>query len=274
LYGSTPRLHRTSRAPAHRFTLAAVSLLLAVVFVAFVAPRHAHAAPPSALFVYGKAESQQQQVVQTVVDRVVRDAGWPVVPPFSDNEASIVRGCLSKAAPWPCLESMASKKGIERIVAVRVDLEKSSDGTSQTIVTGRLVYAGSASFLEQQRFCGACSDEDLASYTEEVAKLLMDERAIAAGTTKVGVSSVPMGAEVRIDGKVVGLTNNSFAASPGKHTVEVRARGHRPEKREVTAIEGKTVTTTITMQTGDENGAPGTELTPQIGRASCRERVS
>jgi hypothetical protein len=243
---------------------------LAFTLTLTAAPGRAAAAPPSALFVYGKSESRLQLIVQGVVDRVLRDAGWPLVPSFNDNEASIVRGCLSKASPWTCLESMADKKGIQRIVAVRVDLEKSSDGTSQVIVTGRLVYSGSETYLEQQRFCGACSDEDLTSYSEEVAKLLLDERAVAAGNTKVGVSSIPMGAEVRIDGKTVGITNNVFATSPGKHTVEIRARGHRPEKRDVTAIEGKTVNTTVKLQAGDENATPGTGegAAPASGDAS------
>lgn len=269
LYGSTPLSHRAARA-AHprrvRAPLHAIFLALAVALVALAAPRVAVAAPPSALFVYGRSESRLQIIVQEVVDRILRDAGWPLVPPFNDNESSIVRGCLGKASPWNCLESMATKKGIQRIVTVRVDFESSADGTSQIIVTGRLVYSGSETYLEQQRFCGACSDDDLKSYSEEVAKLLLDERAIAAGNTKVGVSSIPMGAEVRIDGKVVGITNSVFATSPGKHTVEIRARGHRPEKRDVTSIEGKTVSTTVTLQKGDENAPPGTgEVSPGPG---------
>lgn len=244
-----------------RHVAAPLFLALAAALILFAAPGRAHAAPPSALFVYGKSEARLQTIVQNVVERVLRDAGWPLVPPFSDNEAAIVRGCVAKDAPWPCIENMATKKGIERIVAVRVDLEKSSDGTSQVIVTGRLVYAGSASFLEQQRFCGACSDEDLASYSEDVAKLLMDERAIQTGTTKVGVSSVPMGAEVHIDGELKGKTNSIFATAPGKHTVELRARGYKTEKRDFTAIDGKTVVVaTVTMQAGEGGGEVGGEV--------------
>ncbi len=224
----------------------------------------AQAAAPSALVVFGKAESRIQDIVYGVVDRVLRQAGWPLVPALASNEATIVRGCLGKEAAWSCVESMASKKGIERIVAVRVDLERSSDGSSQVVLTGRLVYAGSSSVLEQKRYCGACSDEDLTVYAEEISKLLMDERAVQAGTTKVGVTSVPMGAEVRIDGKVVGVTNNVFSTFPGKHVIEVRAPGYQAESRPVTAVDGKTVTTSVSLKPGDSSKPP-VQSGPDLG---------
>lgn len=240
---------------------------LAALLVASSASRVHAAAAPSALVVFGKAEARIQDIVYGVVDRVLRQAGWPLVPALAPNEAVIVRGCLGKDAPWPCVESMASKKGIERIVAVRVDLERSSDGSSQVVLTGRLVYSGSSTVLEQKRYCGACSDEDLAVYAEEISKLLMDERAVQAGTTKVGVTSVPMGAEVRIDGKVVGITNNVFSTFPGKHVVEIRARGYQAESRPVTAVDGKTVTTSVTLKPGDSSKPP-VESPPDVGGGS------
>jgi PEGA domain len=257
--------HRAPRPPLSSLPRrrAAPPALLLALFAALVissTARSASAAAPSALVVFGRAEARIQDIVYSVVDRVLRQAGWPLVPALAANEATIVRGCLGKEAPWPCVESMATKKGIERIVAVRVDLERSADGTSQVVLTGRLVYAGSSSVLEQKRYCGACSDEDLTAYSEEISKLLLDERAVQAGTTKVGVTSVPMGAEVRIDGKVVGITNNVFGTYPGKHTVEVRAPGHEPETRAVTAIDGKTVTASVTLRTkGSPPVAGGSE---------------
>lgn len=247
-----------------RFALRAVLLaLFAALLISGVAGT-AHAAAPSALVVFGKAESRIQDIVYGVVDRVLRQAGWPLVPALAPNEATIVRGCLGKEAAWSCVESMASKKGIERIVAVRVDLERSSDGSSQVVLTGRLVYSGSSSVLEQKRYCGACSDEDLTVYAEEISKLLMDERAVQAGTTKVGVTSVPMGAEVRIDGKVVGITNNVFSTFPGKHVVEVRAPGYQAESRPVTAVDGKTVTTSVSLKPGDSSKPP-VQSGPDLG---------
>ena len=197
-----------------------------------------------------------QDVVYAVVDRKLRDAGWPLVPQLASNDATIVRGCLSKAAPWPCLESMASKKGIERIVAVRVEIERSPDGTSQVVLTGRLIYAGAPSKIEQKRYCGACSTEDLTAYGEEISKELLAERALLSGNTKIAVSSTPIGAEVRIDNKPVGVTNNVFATSPGKHNVEVRAPGHQSEIREVTVNEGKTATVSFPLRRGQSPTTP------------------
>lgn len=247
---------------------AALLLPLLAVLVLIGHPRAAAAqsaqiAAPSALVVFGRADQSMQDVVYAVVDRKLRDAGWPLVPQLASNDATIVRGCLSKAAPWPCLESMASKKGIERIVAVRVEIERSPDGTSQVVLTGRLIYAGAPAKIEQKRYCGACSTEDLTAYGEEISKELLAERALLSGNTKIAVSSTPMGAEVRIDNKPVGVTNNVFATSPGKHNVEVRAPGHQSEIREVSVNEGKTATVNFQMRPGQSpTTPPGAPLPP------------
>ncbi|MEZ4362094.1 MAG: PEGA domain-containing protein [Kofleriaceae bacterium] len=254
---SPPHHRRRSlgRTSAHAVITAALTLLV------WVSP--AFAAKPSALVVFGKADQHAQTIVMNVVDRVLRAAGWPLVPTLAENDAVVVRGCLAKDAPWPCLRSMAEKRGIQQIVAVRVELERLANGTSQIVLTGRLVYAGASSVLEQKRFCGACSDEDLMVYAEEISKTLLDERAVRAGTTQVEVRSTPMGAEVRIDGELVGLTNATFATFPGKHSVEMRLPGHEPETRSVTAIDGKTVTAEVALRVlgapappppGDEGG--------------------
>jgi PEGA domain len=270
---SPSNTHSAHRHASHRLaTLAtlATSLFAPLLAVLLVATLHrpalaqpAQVAAPSALVVFGRADQSMQDVVYAVVDRKLRDAGWPLVPPLASNDATIVRGCLSKAAPWPCLESMTSKKGIERIVAVRVDLERSPDGTSQVVLTGRLIYSGAPSKIEQKRYCGACSKEDLTAYGEEISNELLAERALLAGNTKIAVSSTPMGAEVRIDNKPVGVTNNVFATSPGKHTVEVRAPGHQSESREVSVNEGKTVTASFQMRPGaSPTTPPGPPLPP------------
>lgn len=233
-----------------------LAVLLLVGHPRAAAAQSAQIAAPSALVVFGRADQSMQDVVYAVVDRKLRDAGWPLVPQLASNDATIVRGCLSKPAPWPCLESMASKKGIERIVAVRVEIERSPDGTSQVVLTGRLIYAGAPAKIEQKRYCGACSTEDLTAYGEEISKELLAERALLSGNTKIAVSSTPMGAEVRIDNKPVGVTNNVFATSPGKHNVEVRAPGHQSEIREVSVNEGKTATVNFQMRPGQSPTTP------------------
>lgn len=253
--------HRLAARPSLTSLTAATLLPLLAVLVLVGHPRAAAAqsaqvAAPSALVVFGRADQSMQDVVYAVVDRKLRDAGWPLVPQLASNDATIVRGCLSKPAPWPCLESMASKKGIERIVAVRVEIERSPDGTSQVVLTGRLIYAGAPAKIEQKRYCGACSTEDLTAYGEEISKELLAERALLSGNTKIAVSSTPMGAEVRIDNKPVGVTNNVFATSPGKHTVEVRAPGHESEIREVSVNEGKTATVNFPLRRGQSPTTP------------------
>jgi hypothetical protein len=50
----------------------------------------------------------------------------------------------------------------------------------------------------------------------------------------LGVEGTPAGAQIRVDGVEWGVVPHEEPVSPGTHQLEVRARGHRTERREVT----------------------------------------
>lgn len=223
-------------------------------------------AGPSALVVYGKADKRLRGIVFGEVERVLREAGWQLIAPFSEAEVEVVSGCMSTAVPWTCMRVVvASRKTIDRVIAVRVEVEPVSGAQSQVVLTGQLVQATLSSKLEQTRYCGACSDAELRAYAVEVSKLLLDERAVLAGTTRLEVKSEPMGAEVLIDGKVVGITNNAFPTTPGEHTVEVRMKGYAPETRKAAAVDGKTVSTSVTLRPPTDLGSPSEQAPGSSG---------
>jgi formylglycine-generating enzyme required for sulfatase activity len=59
--------------------------------------------------------------------------------------------------------------------------------------------------------------------------------------SEVSVASAPKGAEVRLDGVIVGTTPCAFEARSGRRSVEVAAEGYEPERMELEIVAGQPV---------------------------------
>lgn len=206
------------------------TLALAGWIVAVASPARAAGV---ALVTYGKAESRLQALASEEVRRGLREAGWDIVPPFSEVENATVKGCMGEASPWTCMRFVTNNKGIDRLVAVQVDAEAVSGSQAQLVITGQLVWQSSSAKLAQTKYCLACKEEEVRTYAAQISKYLIDEYVLAMTVAKVEVKSQPVGAEVVLDGALAGLTNNVFITSPGKHQVVVRLGGYQNEQREI-----------------------------------------
>lgn len=230
---------------------------------------HAHAAG-AALVTYGKAESRLQAIAATEVGRALREAGWELVPAFSDVENATVRGCMGDPSPWTCMRFVTNNKGIDRLVAVQVDAEAMTGSQAQVVITGQLVWHSSSAKLTQTKYCLACKDEEVRAYAAQISKYLLEEYVTAMTVAKVEVKSQPVGAEVVLDGALAGLTNNVFITSPGKHQVVVRLGGYQSAQREVETKAGAVVKVEVVLN------AVGQEKLPEIetkGRGEFAPKV-
>lgn len=54
----------------------------------------------------------------------------------------------------------------------------------------------------------------------------------------VPITSTPVGAEIHIDGRLVGMTNAAFRLTPGEHRIEVSMPGYETWSRTVNVIRG------------------------------------
>lgn len=256
---------RPSLAAAARHA-AALAVALVVLASALGA---AHAATVTALVVYGKSDKRLQALVYGEVERELRAAGWELVPPLSDVESQSVSNCMSQPKPWQCMLFVVNRMKIDRVIAVRVEVESVNAKQTQVALTGQLVLAATSAKLEQARYCGACSDDEVRSYAAQVARMLLDERALLASTTRLDIKSQPMGAEVRIDGQVVGITNNVFPTTPGEHEVEVSLRGFPAQRRTLVAVDGKAVAAELELRaspggSGSTGEGGGAGLMPKL----------
>lgn len=235
------------------------SLAVALVVALWVVAGHAHAAG-AALVTYGKADSRLQTIAATEVGRALREAGWELVPAFSDVENATVRGCMGDPSPWTCMRFVTNNKGIDRLVAVQVDAEAMTGSQAQVVITGQLVWHSSSAKLTQTKYCLACKDEEVRAYAAQISKYLIEEYVTAMTVAKVEVKSQPVGAEVVLDGALAGLTNNVFITSPGKHQVVVRLGGYQSAQREVETKAGAVAKLEVVLQPAGSAGSPEPEL--------------
>lgn len=238
-------LIRTAISLRGSFVLRACTLVLAGWIIAAAGPARAAGV---ALVTYGKAESRLQALASEEVRRSLREAGWDIVPPFSDVENATVKGCMGDASPWTCMRFVTNNKGIDRLVAVQVDAEAVSGSQAQLVLTGQLVWQSSSAKLAQTKYCLACKDDEVRTYAAQISKYLIDEYVLAMTVAKVEVKSQPVGAEVVLDGALAGLTNNVFITSPGKHQVVVRLGGYQNEQREVETKAGTVQKVEVVLQ--------------------------
>lgn len=244
------------------------SLVVALVVASWGMAGHAHAAG-AALVTYGKADSRLQTIAATEVGRALREAGWELVPAFSDVENATVRGCMGDPSPWTCMRFVTNNKGIDRLVAVQVDAEAMAGSQAQVVITGQLVWHSSSAKLTQTKYCLACKDDEVRAYAAQISKYLLEEYVTAMTVAKVEVKSQPVGAEVVLDGALAGLTNNVFITSPGKHQVVVRLGGYQSAQREVETKAGAVVKVEVALQPAGSTEEPepesgGVGLAPKL----------
>ncbi len=85
--------------------------------------------------------------------------------------------------------------------------------------------------------CELCSLVELEQqFATDLDRLCTQLDALDAGPGRVEVSSNPTHARVHIDGQEVGRTPWSGELNAGEHSIEVRARGHRPQRHRVAIV--------------------------------------
>jgi PEGA domain len=227
--------------------------LVAVIFAA-----RAARAEPGAVLVSGTAKAQQQLVVASSVATAVRAAGWTLDDkPYNAADSAVAADCLRKPEPWACISALLRDKRIQRVAIVSVDPKPGKNGTTDTVITERLVVANMDSLFVAQRFCDHCTDDRLAGLAAEVTKELLDRVAVGSGDTVVAVKSVPRGARVYIDSNLVGVTDTSINIVPGAHTIAVELEGYAPATRNVVVQANTTQEVAFPLRPSTNAGGTG-----------------
>ena len=87
----------------------------------------------------------------------------------------------------------------------------------------------------------------LSEHREQLQALAGAPTATLESTT-VTVNSAPDGADVTVDGKIVGSTPSTLRLAPGDHSVSVEKSGFKPWQRKVTLTAGSSPTISATLE--------------------------
>jgi hypothetical protein len=225
-----------------------------VALLAWLGSSVAGAETRGIVLVSGDAAEQYGGRVGQVVEAAVRGAGWSLLQePLVKIESDRMLACLrSSAAPSCVLEALQ----IARVFVVKIENGQASDGAPLLILTGKSVVIRPASMAIRQQYCERCSDDRLMAAAAELAKVVLQDLALRAGTTGVEFESVPDGAEIILDGERIGATRSTFRTYPGKHLVRIEKPGSFPEAREVVAEEGKTTRVSVALRPSGADRPP------------------
>jgi hypothetical protein len=111
----------------------------------------------------------------------------------------------------------------------------------------------------------AASSQPLASPTGAGSAEVLESRRIAAPPSlgALKITTRPPGAQVELDGIVVGVTPLALAdLTAGRHTVKVSRVGYRSVSREVEVIRGETVVLDLALSAASPAGPPRRSAPP------------
>ncbi|MCA9658729.1 MAG: PEGA domain-containing protein [Myxococcales bacterium] len=150
-------------------------------------------------------------------------------------ESASTGGLLDDCGELQCLAALRERIGVAYVVrssfaaidrdyALHLDLIDTRDG------------AAVASFDDR---CSLCGLAEMRARTEAGAEgLLAPLRVDAPAPSILAVATTPAGAEVTIDGEVIGAAPFERVMTPGRHRLEIRHPGHVGAVQEVSVVDG------------------------------------
>ena len=168
----------------------------------------------------------QAQVSQAQADAFRRAVGKAVgeadLAPLRLDEVDRRLAVTDLSCVTPeCLAHQAELLNTRLIMGGRVALLPGAKGWALSL----WVYDArrKATLATQARACDSCSEaQALVGVALVVTRLL--EEAVRTRGARIVVRSKPPGAQVRVDGVLVGITDMTYGVTPGKHEVEVRGK--------------------------------------------------
>ncbi len=220
-----------------------LGMMLAILAIVGL-PRGARAehVERAAVGVSGKASVKTLNQIESVSAQHLRSVGWSLIDRATSGiDASALSACVL-ARKVDCVAGLTGGLGVERVLLVIADPERSKDGVDAVVLTAWFLATSDGKVQAvNRRYCEQCSvpqmDEAVTVLVDSLVKDLRSKQAYGV----VRVKSNPPGALVSIDGKAVGKasTGMEFGVSLGPHNVVLELDGHQPVTRIITIVEDK-----------------------------------
>jgi len=230
-------------------------LLLTAVILAGATPATAQASSV-VVVVGGDADRQSRQTVSQLAERTLREKQFaPVTSKLSAKETDALLTCVASEAPRECAATFMVTSGAQRALVMRV--AKESKPANGTAITGWVVAFAGQVLVVDRRVCERCDAKELESIAGELVIALLRETQARTARTVLDVQTVPPGAQVELDGRIVGLSNLQHVVYPGPHSVAVSKAGYKPRTRNLEALEGETTVVRVELEADLDAVAPG-----------------
>lgn len=177
------------------------------------------------------AAADRDQLMAQLVEGLQRGA-FGVVEPGAVADATPSAASCSSA---DCYKKVAAAVGATHVVRTVVTVEDRDYKVSVTLHDGKSGRT-MATTDDACEICGVVEAGSMLSTAAVTLKNKLD--ALAQGPSTLGVTSDPAGAEIQIDGELVGTAPFEGPVIPGKHVLRVSKDGFITVEREVTFVEG------------------------------------
>ncbi len=244
--------------------------LLACVVALLLYPLSA-SAETGAVVVVGTLNPGQRDIVEVAATDVLRSSSWSLIePPLTDRERDAVAACTATLdRPWACASQAAKRGTLDRLVVIEVRPDKTQNG--QLAITAQVLAAGNGVATIEGTHCAKqCSYENLRNSTTEIVTLTLKTASERNPSSVLVVRSKPDGAAIKLDGRMVGTTDQTIATVPGSHTVLLQRDGYEPATRTVNVTEAETAAIDVTLVA--VNGANGNGI-QKAGTPTASSRV-
>ena len=210
------------------------------------------AASDIAIVVSGTAPAHAREVASSAIASRTADlVGNKLIPStFSTREEATLTRCLSDGQPWACMHPTLRSKGVEQLAMLSIDSQSGVDGSPMIVITEQIMAAGLFAPIGDKRYC----DHVLGKLVGELTRDLLREIATRGGRTVVAIKTVPRGARIKFDDKLVGATDQSLNTYPGTHSLLLELDGYQIAERSVEAADGKTAEVNVALV---RNPGPG-----------------
>lgn len=214
------------------------------------------AASDIGFIVSGTAPAHARKVASSAIASRTADlVGNELVPStFSTREAATLTRCLSDGQPWACMYPTLRGKGVEQLAMLSIDSQVGADGSPIIVITEQIMAADLFAPIGDKRYCDHCTDDVLGKLVGELTRDLLREIATRTGRTVVAIKTVPRGARIKFDDKLMGATEQSLNTYPGPHSLSLELDGYQVAERSVEATDGKTVEVNVALV---RNSGPG-----------------
>jgi hypothetical protein len=227
---------RTARSP--------IALSFALVIASLVAMSTSALASGVAVVVGGDADQETRRALATAVERSLKDKREETHQLNLDaREIDALVDCVSREASKECAAAFMRSRssGASRAIVLSVGRDARA---KKTTITGWIVAQDGTVLVIDQGVCDACTATALKNVTMELLSALLREVEARTMPTTLAIRTTPPGAQVEIDGRIVGETNDrkpfEYRVYAGPHRVVVQLRGYETASRSVQLVPGET----------------------------------